>query len=306
MAGKVVAVVGGTGYLGLQIVKALLGQGARVKAIIRDAGNRAKLESLGVSDFAIGDMMDRESLKAALSQSPRAEALVASAAGYTRHAPKDSPRTDTEGYRNLVDACKETGLPRFVLISILESDKAAKVPHFYHKYLTEEYLKKVGQPYIALRAGAFLDQAQDRVLAGLKNGIYPAFFPEVALGMVYTPDLARYAALAATNLPDTALGRSIDIGWETPASAASLAQAFSKMLGKPIVAKPAFPPFASKVMMPLMGLFSEGPRDMSAMMKWVGSGVYVSHNPQAQKEFFGELPSVEEAVRRYCKDRGLV
>ncbi len=284
MEKKIVTVAGATGYLGLKIVKALLAQGARVKAMVRVASDRAKLEALGVTDFVVGDMMDRESLKAALVQSPKADALIASAAGYTGHSKGDSAKTDTEGYKNLVDASKEAGLPRFVLISILESDKAVTVPHFHNKYLVEEYLKMEKQPFIALRAGAFLDQARDMVLPQVKKGIYPEFFHAIALGMVYTPDLARYAALAATSLPDAALGRSVDIGWETPVTGSLLAQAFSRVLGKPVEARPAFPFIATKVLMPFMGLFNEGLRDMSAMMKWVGTGAYVSRNPQIQKE----------------------
>jgi uncharacterized protein YbjT (DUF2867 family) len=291
MEQKIVTVAGATGYLGLKIVKALLAQGARVKALVRVTSDRTNLRALGVTDFVVGDMMDRGSLKSALAQSPKADALVASAAGYTGHSKGDSAVTDTEGYKNLVDACKGAGLPRFVLISILECDKAVTVPHFYHKYLVEEHLKKERQPFIALRAGAFLDQARDMVLPQVKEGIYPELFHGVSLGMVYTPDLARYAALAAISLTDTALGRSIDIGWETPASGSRLAQAFSQVLGKPIESKPIFPPMTNN--------------DMSAMMEWVGTGAYVSRNPQTQKELFGELPTVEEAIRRYCRDRGL-
>ena len=124
--------------------------------------------------------------------------------------------------------------------------------------------------------------------------------------MVYTPDLARYAAMAAVSLPDSALGRSVDIGWDHPASGNQLAHAFAKVLGRPIREKPAFPPFAAKVVMPLLSIFKPGLRDMIAMMRWIGSGAYISRNPQTQKELFGELPSVEEAVRRYCQDRSLV
>ena len=200
MEQKIVTVAGATGYLGLKIVKALLAQGARVKALVRVTSDRTNLRALGVTDFVVGDMMDRGSLKSALAQSPKADALVASAAGYTGHSKGDSAVTDTEGYKNLVDACKGAGLPRFVLISILECDKAVTVPHFYHKYLVEEHLKKERQPFIALRAGAFLDQARDMVLPQVKEGIYPELFHGVSLGMVYTPDLARYAALAAISL----------------------------------------------------------------------------------------------------------
>jgi uncharacterized protein YbjT (DUF2867 family) len=167
-------------------------------------------------------------------------------------------------------------------------------------------LKKAKQPYIALRPGAFLDQGRDMLTPMLAKGIYPALFPGVELGMVYSPDLARYAAMAAVSLPDSALGRSVDIGWEGPADGERLARAFSEVLGRPIAAKPAFPPFAAKVIMPLASLFNPGLRDMTAMMRWIGTGAYVSRDPNTRKELFGELPTVEEAVRRYCKDRSLV
>jgi uncharacterized protein YbjT (DUF2867 family) len=305
MKQKIVMVAGATGYLGKKIVKALLAQGAKVRALVRPTSDRSELEALGVDDFAVGDLMDRSSLKEAFAKSPKADALVASAAGYTRHTKGDSARTDTEGYKNLVDASKEAGIPRFVMISILESDKALSVPHFHNKYLVEKYLRDRKQPFIALRPGAFLDQARDTVLSRVREGVYPEFVPGIPLGMVYTPDLARYAAMAAISLPDSALGRSVDIGWESPATGLLLAQAFTKVLGMPVKAKPAFSPAVVNVMMPIVGLFSEGLRDMSAMMRWIGTGAYVSRDTRVQKELFGDLPTVEEAVRRYCKDMGL-
>ncbi len=222
MEKKTVLVVGGTGTLGLKIVKALIDQGANVRALVRSGSNRANLESLGVNDFVAGDMMDPESLKAAFAYGPKADAIVASAAGYTGHTKGDSSKTDTIGYRNLVDAAKEAGIQRFVLLSILECDIAKSVPHFHNKYLIEEYLKEKKQPYIALRAGAFLDQPRDFVLPELNKGFYPAFFPGVSLGMIYTPDLARYMAIAALNLPDSALWSSVDVGWETSANGITL------------------------------------------------------------------------------------
>jgi uncharacterized protein YbjT (DUF2867 family) len=87
---------------------------------------------------------------------PRADAVVASAAGFSAHSARtkgDNSRTDTEGYRNLVDATKRAGVPRFVLISILECDKATGMPHFRQKFVTEQYLAETRQPYLSLRAG---------------------------------------------------------------------------------------------------------------------------------------------------------
>jgi uncharacterized protein YbjT (DUF2867 family) len=306
MEKKTITLFGATGALGLKIAKEVIAQGAEVRAVVRATSNKSNLEKLGVTDFVVGDMMDPGSLKSALAKTPKAEALIACAAGYTGHTKGDSPKTDTEVYRNLADAAKATGIPRFVLISILECDKAQEVPHFHHKYLTEQYLKKIGQPFIALRPGAFLDQAQDFVLPKVQKGIFPSFVPGVSMGMIYTPDLARYAAMAAISVPASALGGVVDVGWSQPASGDHLAAAFSKVLKKKVIAKPAFPSFAVNVVMPLIGLFKESVSDMNAMIKWIKTGIYQSRNTQRQKELFSDLPTVEEAVKRYCKDRELI
>ena len=115
MNAKKVVVAGATGNLGNKIVKALLDQGAKVTAMVRATSNRTKLEEMGVKNFVVGDMMDKASLKEALSPKYGFDAIVASAAGYTRHSKGDSAKTDTVGYQNLVDATREAGIPRFVL-----------------------------------------------------------------------------------------------------------------------------------------------------------------------------------------------
>jgi uncharacterized protein YbjT (DUF2867 family) len=303
---KIVTVFGATGALGLKITKELIAQSGRVRAVVRATSNRARLAALGVTDFVTADMMNPASLKAALEISPTADAVIACAAGYTAHSKGDTPKTDTEGYRNLIDATKAASVPRFVLISILECDKAQTVPHFYHKHLAEEHLRAVGQPFIALRPGAFLDQTPDLVLPKVTGSVYPAFVPGVSMGMIYTPDLARYAAMAALSLPDSALNTIVDVGWNQSASGDDLAAAFSKVLDRKIVMKPGFPSLAVNVILPIVGLFKESIRDLFAMIKWIRLGVYTSKDMEPQRQLFGELPTVEEAVRRYCADRKLV
>ena len=306
MNNKIVTLVGATGFLGEKIAKELIAQGAHVRAMVRATSNRKNLEKLGVTDFVTGDMMNPASLKEALAKSPLANAVIASAAGYTGHTKGDSPKTDTEGYRNLADATKAANISRFVLLSILECDNAPDVPHFYHKYLVEKYLKEIGQPFIALRPGAFLDQAKDFVLPKVQKGIFPAFVPGVSMGMIYTADLARYIAMAAVSVRDNELGITVDVGWDKPVSGEDLADAFSRVLGKKVVSKPAFPGVLVNFVLPVIGVFNPGIKDMLSMISWIKTGHYKSKNTQKQKELFSDLPAVEEAVRRYCKDKKLV
>jgi len=305
MKTKKVIVAGATGMLGSQIVKELLAQGAEVTAMVRASSNRSSLTDIGVKNFVVGDMMDEASLRQALSPEHGFDVIVASAAGYTQSKKGDSAITDTIGYQNLVDATKEAGIPRFVLMSILESDKAISVPHFHNKYLIEKYLAKKKQPFIALRPGAFLDQTQDYIIKKITKGILPTFLTGT-YGIVYTPQLAKYAAMAAVALPDSELNTSVDIGWNKPVNDKILADAFASVLKTPIQAKAIIPPFALKYILPVIARLSDNIHDMYEMIKWIDTGVYISKNPQRQKELFGELPTVEESVRQYCLDRGLI
>ncbi len=307
MEGKRVTVVGASGTLGGDIVKALLDRGAQVRVMVRATSNRTRLEALGVTDFLVADLNDPASLRQALAVQPRADAVIASAAGFTAHSAKtkaDNSRTDTEGYRNLIDATKGAGIPRFILISILGCDRAPGVPHFSQKFEAETYLAQTGQPYLALRAGAFLDRARDIVPANLAKGVFPDILPDVPMALVYSRDLARYAAQAALDLPDTALNQSVDIGGDVPATGAMVAEAFTRVLGRPIVAKPVFSPLIF-ALAPLLALFQPRLRDNLAVMTWLRKGGYVSQDPLKQKALFGELPTVDEAVARYVRDKGL-
>jgi uncharacterized protein YbjT (DUF2867 family) len=303
----IVTVVGATGTLGGHIVEALLERGAHVRAMVRATSDRTRLEALGVTDFVVADLNDPASLQRIMAVEPVATAVVASAAGFTGHSALtkgDNSRADTDGYRSLVDATRSAGVPRFILISILECDKAPGVPHFYQKFETERYLAEKGQPYLALRAGAFLDRAKDIVPDKVRNGVFPDILPGVPMALTYSRDLARYTAQAALDIPDSALSNSVDIGSDVPATGTMVAAAFTRVLGKPVIAKPVFPRIVF-TMLPLVARFVPRLRDNLSVLKWLRNGSYVSHDTQKQKQLFGDLPTIEETVARYCADKGL-
>jgi uncharacterized protein YbjT (DUF2867 family) len=307
MEPRIVTVVGASGSLGTSIVQALLERGVRVRAMVRATSNRTRLEGLGVTDFVVADLNDLSSLQRLMTSEPRAEAVIASAAGFTVHSRQtkgDNSRTDTEGYRNLADAAKDAGAPRLVLISILECDKAPGVPHFRQKFMTEQYLAEKDQPYLALRAGAFLDRARDVVAAQVAKGFFPDVVPGVAMSMIYSLDLARYAVQAALDAPASALNQSVDVCCEVPATGSMVAAAFTRALGRPVAARPVFSRLALAAT-PLLALFAPSLRDGIAVLTWIRKGGYVSRDTQKQKDLFGQPPTIDDVVARYCRDKGL-
>jgi uncharacterized protein YbjT (DUF2867 family) len=308
METRTVTVVGASGTLGSEIVRALLARGVRVRAMVRPTSNRARLDALGVTDYAVADLNDPASLRLALTAEPRAAAVIASAAGFSAHSARtkgDNSRADTEGYRSLIDAAKYAGIPRFVLISILECDQAPGVPHFRQKLMAEQYLAEKQLPYLSLRAGAFIDRNTDIVPPKVRKGIFPEWTPGVALSMVYSPDLARNAVQAALDAPASALNQCVDVCWNAPATGPQMAAAFTRALGRPIVAKPAIPPLLF-AMLPLVVRFVPSLRDSYAVLNWIRKGGYVSRDVQKQKDLFGEPATIDDAVARYCRDKGLV
>lgn len=303
----IVTVVGATGTLGGHIVEALLDRGAHVRAMVRASSDRSRLEALGVTDFVVADLNDAASLRRAMMAEPVSAAVISSAAGFTGHSAltkTDNSRADTEGYRSLVDATHEAGIRRFILISIIECDKAAGVPHFYQKFETEKYLAGKGQPYLALRGGAFLDRTKDIVPDKVRNGVFPDILPGVPMALTYSRDLARYTVQAALDLPQSAMNQSVDIGSDRAATGAMVAEAFARVLKRPVIAKPVFPRIVF-TLLPLVAWMTPRLRDHLAVLNWLQNGGYFSRDPEKQRQLFGELPTVEDTVARYCRDKGL-
>ena len=292
-----VLVVGGTGLLGEQVVAELLSRGKPVRALVRPTSDARRLERTGV-EIARGDMMDPASLLDAMDS---ADAVVSTAAGYTRHSKGDTNEIDTIGNRNLADAASRVGVRRFVLTSILTCDQTPQVPHFWHKKLAEDRLEELGVPFVALRPGAFLDMI---VRMGgdpfAKRRLMWFGSPKIPLTFVLTQDLAGYLA-EAVDAPGVD-GQRIDIGWDRPVSMQDIAQISGQQLTQQIRVR-TIPAGVINAAGAVVGRFSSTVNDMAAMMRWFQTGRYVA-DPSRQREVFGQLPTPEEAIARLLGSLG--
>jgi uncharacterized protein YbjT (DUF2867 family) len=292
-----VLVVGGTGMLGGQVVAELLSRGERVRALVRPTSDTTRLERAG-AEIARGDMMDPASLLKAMDG---ADAVISTAAGYTRHSKGDTDKIDTIGNRNLADAASRSGVRRFVLTSILTCDQTPQVPHFWHKKLAEDRLEELGVPFVSLRSGAFLDLMTQ--MGGdpfAKRRLMWFGSPTVPLTFVLTQDLAGYLA-DAVDAPGVE-GQRIDIGWDRPVSIEEIAQISGRLLGQQIRVRtiPADLIIAAGA---IVGKFSPMVKDMVAMMRWFQTGRFVA-DPSRQREVFGQVPTAEDAIARLVGSLG--
>jgi uncharacterized protein YbjT (DUF2867 family) len=293
-----VLVVGGTGTLGGRVVRELVRRGTSVRALVRDGSDATGLTAQGV-EVMRGDLVDPASLERVLDG---VDALVTTAAGYVRRRKGDSlAAVDDHGNRNLVDAARKASLGRFVFTSILTCDKAPGVPHFWQKKLIEDYLEASGVPFVALRPGAFVG-AWDFWTRGLRKGRLMALgSPSVRWTYVHVDDVARYLADAVDE--PRAVGRRIDIGTDRPVSATDIADVFADFLGRDIAVRSIPWPLLGAVTWPV-GMLSERVKDMRAMIEYFHTGQYVA-DTSAQAEIFGDVPTVEDTLRRFVADAGL-
>jgi uncharacterized protein YbjT (DUF2867 family) len=230
-----------------------------------------------------------------------ADAVITTAAGYTRHSKGDSPDIDLVGNRNLADAAARAGVRRFVLTSILTCDKTPGVPHFWHKKLAEDRLQQHGVPFVALRPGAFLDQAVQMGADPFAKGrLMWVGSPAVPLTFVLTEDVARYLASAVdADLQD---GERIDIGWDRPVGMQDVAAIAGRLLGKEITVR-SMPARllrgVGRTLAPVLPMVD----DMSRMIAWFQTGRYVADTTR-QAQVFGPVPTAEDAVARLLVSLG--
>lgn len=291
-----VLVVGGTGALGGKVVDALLARDKQVRALVRPGSDAMRLEGIGV-EIARGDMMDPASLDEAMTG---VQAVVTTAAGYTRHTKGDSPDIDTVGNRNLAEAAGRADVGRFVLTSILTCDQTPSVPHFWHKKLTEDRLRELGVPFVALRPGAFLDQVTQMGDPFAKRRLMWFGSASIPLTFVLMSDLAGNLA-DAVDAPDVE-GQTIDIGWDRPVSMQDIADISGALLGEQIKVR-TIPAGVIKAAGRTLGLVNPMVKDMAAMLSWFQTGRYVADTAR-QREVFGSVPTAENTIGRLLTSLG--
>ena len=99
-----VLVTGATGFVGGHLVERLVKEKEKVRCLAKKGSDTSLLEGLGV-EIVYGDLLDKESLKTAVSGVDTVYHLAALARLYTGLTPDDYNRVNAEGTRNLLEAC---------------------------------------------------------------------------------------------------------------------------------------------------------------------------------------------------------
>ena len=104
-------VTGGSGFIGGALIRRLVSEGTKVRALARSDNSAAKVEALG-AEAVRGDLGDRASLAAGAAGCATAFHLAAHLGEWGPW--EDFERGNVGGTRNALAACREAGVRRFV------------------------------------------------------------------------------------------------------------------------------------------------------------------------------------------------
>lgn len=145
---RTILVTGASGFVGRHVVRELVAEGVRARALVRSAKGAAVLAGIDC-ELVRGDVTDPGSLQGAVAGCDAVVHLVAIIAGRRR----EFERVMTEGTRRLVEAARDGGVRRFVYMSALGvgPDTRETVPYYKAKWACEEAVRGSELPHAILR-----------------------------------------------------------------------------------------------------------------------------------------------------------
>ena len=148
---KFILVTGATGYVGGRLVPRLLAAGHRVRCLVRDPARlqgRAWLEQV---ELATGDMLQPESLVAAMRGVQAVYYLVHSLGGGS-----DFSERDLMAASHCASAAKLAGVERIIYLGGLGDPQADLSPHLRSRHETGAALRAAGVPVTEFRAAVIV------------------------------------------------------------------------------------------------------------------------------------------------------
>jgi uncharacterized protein YbjT (DUF2867 family) len=251
--GRMILVVGATGYLGGMITRRLLAQGRLVRVLVRPGSDYQPLVEAGAAP-ALGDLRQRDTLDVACRG---VDVVVTTAIARMHEGPAAAQAINLDGYLNLIDAARSAGVKHFIFTSALGCDPNSPAPFVAAKGKVEQALRGSGIPHTILAPDIFMDIWIMAIIGG--PALHGAPVTLVGEGhdrhtFVAAQDVAALA-LAAIDNP-AARSQYVPIGGPQPLSWLDAVQVFENALGRQIRVDcvqpgqplPGLPPFMAELM----------------------------------------------------------
>ncbi|MCX4091560.1 NAD-dependent epimerase/dehydratase family protein [Nocardia sp. alder85J] len=200
-------VIGASGFLGSHVTRLLVEQGEQVRVMVRATSSRRALDDLDV-EYVVGDLEDREALRAAMAGCAVVYYCVVDARPWLRDADRLF-HTNVRCLRTVLDVAADAGLARFVFTS-----SVATLP------IGDGLVREDSGPHNwARRGGAYVRsriEAEDLVLGYFRDRGLPAVAMCVAntygdRDFLPTPHGGFVAAAARGKLPFYMRGAAAEV-----------------------------------------------------------------------------------------------
>jgi uncharacterized protein YbjT (DUF2867 family) len=226
-ADKTVLVTGATGRQGGAVIRRLLSNGWKLRALTRNSRSTAAqgLARQGI-EVVEGDLEN----PASLERAARGVYGIFSVQDFWSVGAK---REVLQG-KNLADAAKKAAVDHFVYSSVGGAERNAGIDHWDSKWEIEKYIRTLGLPATVLRPAAFMENYYiDQVEIGLLKGkLVDPIRADKPYQTIATDDIGAFAALAFER-PKDFIGLELEIAGSELTNLEA-AQVFSRVLGKPV------------------------------------------------------------------------
>jgi uncharacterized protein YbjT (DUF2867 family) len=211
-----VLVTGGTGKVGTEVVSALLSRGASVRVLTR----KKEVKLAAGAEAAIGDLLNPESVRAALDGADRLFLLVANAADEL-----------TQTLLTFAVA-RQAKVEHLTYLSVYQAERFPEVPHFIGKHAVETALRAFEVPFTILRPGYFFQNDEGLKASLTGPGLYPTPIGTAGVAAVDVRDIADAAAISLTT--DGQVGKTYNLVGPAPLSGPGAAAVWADALSKPV------------------------------------------------------------------------
>jgi len=216
-----VLVTGASGRTGRRVIGELLKRKARVRAFVRREEAGEELKALGVSEIALGDILDKDALRQA----------IAGTGQIVHICPPMLQQEDTLA-QWMIEMAADAKVGRFILYSVLHP-VLDDVPHHARKLVAEHHLIESGLPYTILQPGRYMQHLTPIWNTLLETGVHAMpFSTKIRFSLTDLQDLAEATALVATQ--DGHESATYQLAGPQPLSQDESAVILSELLGRPI------------------------------------------------------------------------
>ena len=185
-----VVLAGGHGRIGLRLLRLLADRRHRARGLIRNPDHAIELDNVG-AESVLCDLEERDDISDCVRG---ADAVVFAAGAGPGSGPERKRTVDYGGAVKLIDAAKENGIDRYLMVSAIKVDRPQEwpepmVPYYQAKRDADEALMRSGLTYTIVRPGSLTDDAGTGLVEigyGLESGEIPR--DDVAATLLFALD----------------------------------------------------------------------------------------------------------------------